>query len=104
MRQGLLVALLPLLVIVAVVVGGTIVGQRRGVRFGSEVVVRCSEGHLFTTVWVPGVSLKAVRLGWLRFQHCPVGDHWSFVVPMSDDDLTEQERYLASQFRDGPMP
>jgi hypothetical protein len=104
MRQGWLVALLPVLLILAVVVGGTIAGRRQGVRFGSEVVVRCSEGHLFTTVWVPGVSLKAVRLGWLRLQHCPVGGHWSFVVPVRDDDLTEEERYLASQFRDGPMP
>ena len=95
-----LIAILPVVVIVAAV----IVVQRRGYKFGGDVIVRCSAGHLFTTVWVPGVSFKAIRLGWLRYQHCPVGDHWSFVSPVRDEDLTDAERYLASQYRDGPMP
>ena len=50
------------------------------------------------------MSLKAIRLGWLRFQRCPVGDHWSFVTPVSDDDLTDAERHIATRNRDGPMP
>ncbi len=104
MPPAWLIAVFPMVVIVVVVVGGTVVGRRRGYNFGGDVVVRCSAGHLFTTVWVPGASLKAVRLGSLRFQRCPVGDHWSFVVPVRDDDLTDAERYVASQHRDGPTP
>jgi hypothetical protein len=104
MPPGWLIALVPIAVIVMVVIGGTIVGRGRGYNFGGEVVVRCTEGHLFTTIWVPGVSLKAVRLGWLRFQRCPVGQHWAFVNPVRDEDLTDTERYVASQYRDGPMP
>jgi hypothetical protein len=26
--------------------------------------VRCRRGHLFTAIWIPGISFKAVRLGW----------------------------------------
>lgn len=99
-----LIAIVPVVLILVVVVGGTVGGRRRGYNFGGDVIVRCSEGHLFTTIWIPGVSLKAIRLGWLRFQRCPVGDHWSFVVPMRDDDLTDAERFIAAQYRDGPMP
>lgn len=99
-----LVAVFPVAVIVVVVVGGTMVGRRRAYNLGGDVVVRCSDGHLFTTIWVPGLSLKAIRLGWFRFQRCPVGDHWSLVTPVRDEDLTDDERYVASQNRDGPMP
>jgi hypothetical protein len=104
MPPAWLIGTLPLVVIAVAVVGGTIVGRRRGYNFGGDVVVRCSEGHLFTTVWISGLSLKAVRLGWFRFQRCPVGDHWSFVVPVRDEDLTDAERNVASQYRDGPVP
>jgi hypothetical protein len=38
-----------------------------------DVPVRCSAGHRFTAIWVPLASLKAVRLGWKRYQYCPVG-------------------------------
>jgi hypothetical protein len=41
--------------------------------------VRCRAGHVFTTIWVPLGSLKAVRLGPRRYQRCPVGRHWSMV-------------------------
>jgi hypothetical protein len=41
-----------------------------------DTPVRCSAGHLFTTIWVPLGSLKAVRLGGTRYQYCPVGHHW----------------------------
>lgn len=58
-----------------------------------DVPVKCSAGHLFTTIWVPGGSIKAVRLGWKRWQHCPVGHHWATVRRLdhgtaSDDDLS----------------
>jgi hypothetical protein len=51
------------------------------------VLVRCAHGHLFTTRWVPGMSFKALRLGRYRFQRCPVGEHWSFVTPVRDDEM-----------------
>ena len=103
MPPAWLIVALPIAVI-AITIGGTIVGRWRGYNFGGDAVVRCSEGHLFTTIWVPGVSFKAVRLGWLRFQRCPVGNHWTFVAPVKDADLTDSERYIASQYRDGRMP
>ena len=54
----------------------------RSGRYGGNVTVRCRQGHLFTTIWIPGASLKALRLGWWRFQRCPVGGHWSVVTPV----------------------
>ena len=66
--------------------------------------VRCSEGHLFTTIWIPGASLKAVRLGWARFQYCPVGRHWTLVTPVKDSDLTDEERRMAAENHDSSVP
>ncbi len=100
-------ATLPILLslsVVAILIVGTIVARRRGYAIGGTVVVRCREGHLFTTVWLPGMSFKSIRLGWARWQHCPVGDHWTLVTPVRDDELTEEERWQASQYSDGPIP
>jgi hypothetical protein len=69
----------------------------RGYRIGGRLVVRCRQGHLFTTLWIPGASLKAIRLGWWRVQRCPVGRHWSVVVPVRESDLTEDERRMARE-------
>lgn len=80
------------------------VGHRRGHLGGANTVVRCRAGHLFTTLWIPGASLKAVRLGWWRFQRCPVGKHWALVTPVNPSDLTEEERQLATQARDIRLP
>ena len=66
--------------------------------------MRCRRGHLFSTLWVPGASLKAVRLGWARYQYCPVGRHWSLVVPVKDADLTPAERAQAAERRDASIP
>jgi hypothetical protein len=99
-----LVALAPLLLIVLLVVGGSFVARRPGYNMGGEVVVRCREGHLFTTIWVPFASLKAIRLGWFRLQRCPVGNNWTFVAPVKESDLTEEERLIAGQYRDTPIP
>ena len=76
----------------------------RGYRFGGNVVVRCREGHLFTTIWIPGASLKSLRLGWWRLQRCPVGRHWSIVTPVSRADLTRREKRRASEHRDIRLP
>jgi hypothetical protein len=75
-----------------------------GYRPAGEVVVRCRDGHLFTTIWIPLVSFKAIRLGFVRFQHCPVGGHWSFVVPVPDSELTDRQRWIADRYHDGPVP
>ncbi len=100
-------SLLPILILIAVAVlyvARTVVARRRGYPVGGTVVVRCRKGHLFTTIWVPGVSLKAVRLGGARFQRCPVGDHWSLVRPVRDADLTDEDRAIAARHRDVRIP
>ena len=55
-------------VVVAGYVVGTIVATRAGYRVGRNSFVRCRAGHLFTTTWIPGGSLKAIRLGLWRIQ------------------------------------
>lgn len=76
----------------------------RSRRLGGNIVVRCRQGHLFTTIWIPAVSLKSLRLGWWRLQYCPVGRHWSLVTPVRIDDLTDAERHEASAHRDIRIP
>jgi hypothetical protein len=73
-------------------------------RIGGRVIVRCRDGHLFTTIWIPGASLKALRFGWWRFQRCPVGHHWSFVTPVREADLGEDERRSARERHDVRIP
>jgi hypothetical protein len=92
----------------ALVVGlygvATIAARRRGYGIGGKTVVRCRQGHLFTTIWVPGASVKAVRLGWWRLQRCPVGNHWALVAPVKAATLSDEERRLAEQQHDVPVP
>lgn len=76
----------------------------RGYPIGGRLIVRCRSGHLFTTLWIPGVSLKALRLGWLRFQRCPVGHHWSLITPVRGAELTEAEKRAARARRDILLP
>ena len=92
------------LLLICLYVVGPILARLRGYRFGGNVIVRCRDGHFFTTIWVPGASLKSVRLGWWRLQHCPVGDHWSIVSPVKDDDLSDDEKRLAAEYRDTRIP
>ena len=56
--------------------------RRRGQGFGGRTVVRCRDGHVFTTLWIPGVSVTSLRFGPWRYQRCPVGHHWSLVTPV----------------------
>jgi hypothetical protein len=97
-------AALPVALIVAGLLAGTVLARRRGHGIGGETVVRCSRQHLFTTIWIPGASFKAPRLGPLRFQRCPVGQHWSLVAPVRAADLTEEQRQAAAAFRDTRIP
>jgi hypothetical protein len=55
-----------------------------------DTPVRCSAGHLFTTIWVPLASVKAVRMGPTRYQYCPVGHHWAAVTRLDEDPATTQ--------------
>jgi hypothetical protein len=71
---------------------------------GGNTIVRCRAGHLFTTIWIPGASLKSVRLGPARLQRCPVGKHWTLVVPVKDSQLTDEEKRAASERRDVRIP
>jgi hypothetical protein len=82
----------------------TLIGRRRGYGFGGNTIVRCRHGHLFTTIWIPGVSLKSVRLGWWRIQRCPVGRHWTVVTPVRAADLTAAETRVAAEARDVRVP
>lgn len=74
---------------------GTVMARSLWYKVGGKTVVRCREGHLFTTLWIPGVSVKALRMGWWRYQRCPIGRHWTSVSPVRDADLTEAERAAA---------
>jgi hypothetical protein len=83
---------------------GTIVARSQGYSFGLNVVARCRQGHLFTTVWIPGASVKAVRLGLWRVQWCPVGRHVALVHLVKDADLSESERAFAAAHHDARVP
>ena len=93
----------------AAAVTGTIVLEtlfmrRRGYSIGLHATVRCREGHVFTTIWIPGASLKAIRLGTLRFQYCPVGRHFTAVRPLKEAELTDEVVAIARAHRDVPVP
>jgi hypothetical protein len=94
----------PVVLIVVIIVGGTVAARLMGYKLGGNVVVRCRQGHLFTTLWIPGVKLKALDLGVARLQRCPVGKHWSLVTPVRDRDLTDEERQFAAEHHDVWIP
>ena len=108
MSTGAVVALVTALAVVLVVfvaVAGWKAGRSRGYSgMGGETIVRCSQGHLFTTLWVPGASLKAVRLGFKRYQRCPVCKKWRIVVPVADSELSEGDRRVAAQHHPSKLP
>src|ERR1700747_659600 len=89
---------------VAAVFVETILMRLRGYRVGGNVIVRCRDGHLFTTIWIPAASLKALRLGWWRVQYCPVGHHWTVVTPVREADLSDEDRRAASEQHDIRIP
>ena len=87
-----------------VITGGTLIARRLGYNLGVNTVVRCRQGHLFSTVWIPGVKLKELDLVVARVQRCPVGQHWSLVVPVRNTDITEEERQFALAHHDIRVP
>jgi hypothetical protein len=90
--------------VLAAYAAGTWVAVSQGYSFGWNVVVRCRQGHLFTTVWIPGVSVKSLRLGLWRVQWCPVGRHVTLVSLVKNADLTEEERESAAGHHDVMVP
>jgi hypothetical protein len=94
----------PVIVAVSALVLGTVVARRLGYKIGGNTVVRCRQGHLFTTLWIPGVKLKALDLVVARVQHCPVGHHWTLVLPVRDAGLSDEERQFAAEHRDIRIP
>jgi len=76
----------------------------RSGRVGGNVVVRCRRGHLYTTIWLPGLSLKSARLGWWRLQYCPVGRHVSIASPVRESDLSARQRRVARRRKDPRIP
>jgi len=91
-------------VTIGVIAGGTLIARLLGYKLGTNVVVRCRQGHVFSTIWIPGVKLKALDLVVARVQHCPVGKHWSLVVPIRERDLTDGEKQFAMQHHDLRVP
>jgi hypothetical protein len=76
----------------------------RAGRPGGNVVVRCRDGHLYTTLWIPGASIKSVRLGPWRLQRCPVGRHWTLVTPVKESGLSGRQRRRAREIKDIRVP
>jgi hypothetical protein len=93
-----------LLITIGAIAAATLVARRLGYGLGGATVVRCRRGHLFTTIWIPGVKLKAIDLGIARVQRCPVGRHWSLVTPVRSSELTDAERKFAREHRDVRIP
>jgi hypothetical protein len=84
---------------------GAAAGRKRGYSgMGGDTIVRCSRGHLFTTSWIVGSSVKAVRLGSKRYQRCPVCEKWRIVAPVLDEELTEEDRRVAATHHDTKLP
>jgi hypothetical protein len=92
------------MVAAAVAAGGTVLARLLGYKLGLRTVVRCRQGHLFTTIWIPGVKLKALDLVVARVQRCPVGGHWTLVTPVREAALSDDERRSAAGHRDARIP
>lgn len=80
--------------------GAVIAPRIEPVRRALDTVVRCSSGHLFTTLWFPAGSFKAIRFGRARFQRCPVGHHWAVVRRADQSELSPDELAEAHEHHD----
>ena len=93
-----------ILIAAGVATGGTLIARRLGYKLGTNTLVRCRQGHVFTTIWIPGVHLKEIDLAIARIQRCPIGHHWSLVVPVREQDLSDTELEVAREHHDVPIP
>jgi hypothetical protein len=69
-----------------------------------ETPVRCADDHVYTTIWIPFVSLKSVRMGGARYQRCPVYAHWSTVVRIDARTADPVELEAAALVHDIRIP
>ena len=90
--------------VAAAYAAGTVAARRLGYSFGMNVVVKCRSGHVFSTIWIPGGSLKSLRLGFWRVQWCPVGKHVTLVHPLKDAEVTDEVRQAAAAHHDVRVP
>jgi hypothetical protein len=72
----------------------------RGMSVGKDVPVRCSKGHYYSTIWIPGISFKAARLARRRYQRCPVGKHWAMTRQLFEDEKTPEIFAVAAKTHD----
>jgi len=93
-----------LIVTLVVYLAGTAAALLRGYSLGKNAVVRCRAGHVFTTIWIPGASLKALRLGPWRIQWCPVGRRVDLVRLVKASGLSASEREFATAHHDLRVP
>ena len=98
------IVLAGIVLVALLVIWSAIAARSEGYLVGGDTIVRCTKGHLFTTMWVPGVSLKAVRLGMVRLQRCPVGQHWAIVQVVHQSDLTYDVCRAAAEHHDIRVP
>jgi len=87
-----------------VILTGMVIGGPLGLFRRFERPVRCRAGHLFTTIWMPLGSVKAVRLGGRRIQYCPVGHHWTTVERLDETSAGRADLELAAAVHDIPIP
>jgi hypothetical protein len=93
-----------ILIAAGVATGGTLLARRLGYNLGTNTLVRCRQGHVFTTIWIPGIKLKEIDLVVARIQRCPIGHHWSLVVPVRPDTLSQEDRDFANAHHDIRVP
>lgn len=67
-------------------------------------IARCSEGHLFSTIWIPLVSFKAIRMGSDRWQKCPLCRKFRRVSLVDKDSLSSSETEQANSVQDSRIP
>ena len=66
--------------------------------------VWCKDGHLFTTIWIPLGSLKAIRWFDRRYQYCPVGHPFTAVFPVKTSNADEGDLERAALVHDIRIP
>ncbi len=69
-----------------------------------DTPVRCKKGHLYTSIWIPYASVKGLRLGWKRWQRCPVGRHWAVTEKLDPETLSAEQLAEAAKTHDWNLP
>ena len=69
-----------------------------------RTIVRCQSGALYSTIWIPMASFKAVRLGDTRLQRCPVHRKWKRARRVDPATLSAAVRAAAEQVQDIGIP